>query len=190
MGYKLAEVFLPCPTSRKLLFRGTWGGGGAPSMKHLPSAQIMIPGSWDRVPNWAPCSAGSLLHPLSAAPPPPACAFSFCHLNKILKIRKKKGKLLFKLWVCYSSLLVLGQKERNTFRICRTSRFMEVRGIQHLKEGVTQLRARKPRAEAETLLTSQLYLGFALHNSFEIPTRFISVKAICKFYFIFLLWPT
>ena len=27
----------------------------AQSVKHLPSAQVMIPGSWDRVLHWAPC---------------------------------------------------------------------------------------------------------------------------------------
>ena len=38
--------------------QGTWG---AQSVKCLPSAQVMIPGSWDRVPHWAPCSVGRLL---------------------------------------------------------------------------------------------------------------------------------
>ena len=41
--------------------RGAWV---APSVKHLTSAQIMIPKSWDQAPCWAPCSAGSLLLPL------------------------------------------------------------------------------------------------------------------------------
>ena len=39
---------------------------GAPGwlsgLKPLPSAQVMIPGSWDRAPHWALFSAGSLLH--------------------------------------------------------------------------------------------------------------------------------
>ena len=34
-------------------------------VKQLPSAQVMIPASWDRVPHQAPCSAGSLLLPLT-----------------------------------------------------------------------------------------------------------------------------
>ena len=33
-------------------------------MKHLPSAQVMILESWDRVSCQGPCSAGSLLLPL------------------------------------------------------------------------------------------------------------------------------
>jgi len=43
-------------------------------VKRLPSAQVMIPGSWEEVPRQAPCSARSLLLPLPAAPP--ACALS------------------------------------------------------------------------------------------------------------------
>ena len=39
-------------------------------VKHLPSAQIMIPGSWVQALNQAPCSAGSLLLPLFSVPPP------------------------------------------------------------------------------------------------------------------------
>ena len=35
------------------------------SVKPLPSAQFMIPGSWDRALHQAPCLAGSLLLPLS-----------------------------------------------------------------------------------------------------------------------------
>ena len=42
--------------------RGAWV---TQSVKHLPSAQVMIPGSWDRAPHQAPCSAGRLLLPLS-----------------------------------------------------------------------------------------------------------------------------
>jgi len=53
----------------------------AQSVKRLPLAQVMIPESWDQVPHWAPCSGGSLLLPLPAAPP--ACALSLT--NKILK---------------------------------------------------------------------------------------------------------
>jgi len=47
--------------------------------KHLPSAQVMIPGSWVQVSHPAPCSTGSLLLPL----PLPlhlrlACVLSLC----------------------------------------------------------------------------------------------------------------
>jgi len=48
-----------------------WGAWVAQSVKHLPSAQVTISGSWDRVLRWALCSAGSLLLPL-----PPAHAHS------------------------------------------------------------------------------------------------------------------
>ena len=41
--------------------KGTWV---AQLFKHLPSAYVMIPGSWDRVLNQAPCSLGCLLLPL------------------------------------------------------------------------------------------------------------------------------
>ena len=40
---------------------GTWT---AQSVKHLPSVQVMILGSWDQAPCLAPCSAGE-----SASPP-------------------------------------------------------------------------------------------------------------------------
>jgi len=43
-------------------------------IRFLISAQVMISGSWDRVPHRAPCSVGSLLLPLPATPP--ACALS------------------------------------------------------------------------------------------------------------------
>ncbi|XP_034854411.1 bone marrow stromal antigen 2 isoform X1 [Mirounga angustirostris] len=51
--------------------QGTWV---PPWVKRLPSAQVTIPGSWDRAPHQAPCSAGSLLLPLPAIPP--ICALS------------------------------------------------------------------------------------------------------------------
>ena len=46
---------------------GTWV---APLGKLLPSAQVMIPGFWDQVPHWAPCSVGGLLLPLPILLPP------------------------------------------------------------------------------------------------------------------------
>ena len=51
--------------------KGAWV---AQLVEHLPSAQVMIPGSWDGAWCQALCSAGSLLLPLPAAPP--ACALS------------------------------------------------------------------------------------------------------------------
>jgi len=38
-----------------------WGAWVARSVKHLPSAQVMISGSWDGARHQASCSAGSLL---------------------------------------------------------------------------------------------------------------------------------
>ena len=49
--------YVKLETTRK----GTWV---AQLVKRLPSAQVMIPGSWDRVLNQAPCSVGCLLLPL------------------------------------------------------------------------------------------------------------------------------
>ena len=45
---------------RFYLFRGAWV---AQMVKHLPSAQVMIPGSWDRALHRASCLEGSLLLP-------------------------------------------------------------------------------------------------------------------------------
>ena len=38
--------------------------GVVQSIKHLPLAQVMVPGSWDGAPRRALCSAGCLLLPL------------------------------------------------------------------------------------------------------------------------------
>ena len=37
----------------------TWGAWVAQSVEHLPSAQVVIPGSWDQVPHWVPCGGAS-----------------------------------------------------------------------------------------------------------------------------------
>ena len=47
----------------------SWGAWVAQSIKHLPSAQVMISGSWDRALHWAPCSAESA----SPSAPPTTC---------------------------------------------------------------------------------------------------------------------
>ena len=59
-----------------------WDAWVAESVKHLPLAQIMIPGSWDG----APCR-GSLLsgEPASPSATPPACALFLKYINKIFK---------------------------------------------------------------------------------------------------------
>ena len=46
---------------KDLASRGTWV---AQSLKRLPLAQVIIPGSWDRALHRVLCSAGSLLLPL------------------------------------------------------------------------------------------------------------------------------
>ena len=45
-----------------------WGTWVAQLVKRLPSAQVMILETRDRVPHRAPCSAGSLLLPLTLPP--------------------------------------------------------------------------------------------------------------------------
>jgi len=50
------------------------GAWVAQLVKRLPSAQVMIPESQDRVPHRAPCSAGSLPPPLTL--PPLTCSLS------------------------------------------------------------------------------------------------------------------
>ena len=71
------------------------GHVGGSVVKRLPSAQVMIPGSWDRAPHRAPCSEGSLLLPL----PLPLLVFplslslSLCQkINKIFKKKKRRKK--------------------------------------------------------------------------------------------------
>ena len=51
-----------------------WDAWVAQSVKCLPLAQALIPGSWGGVPCQAPCSVGSLLLPWPATPP--ACVHS------------------------------------------------------------------------------------------------------------------
>ena len=48
-----------------IVFQGTWV---TQSVKCLPVAQVMIPGSWDRALHWAPCSVGSLFLHLTLLP--------------------------------------------------------------------------------------------------------------------------
>jgi len=45
-------------------------------VKYLPSAQVMIPGSWDQAWCQALCSVGILLLPLPLLAALPACALS------------------------------------------------------------------------------------------------------------------
>lgn len=60
-------------TRKKLPASGAWG---AQWVKPLPSAQVMIPQSWDRVPLRAPCSVESLFLSLPLPATLLACAHS------------------------------------------------------------------------------------------------------------------
>ena len=67
-------------------------------VKCLPSAQVMIPGSWDRDPHQAPCSAGSLPLPLPLPLPllmlsPLLFLAKAKALGKQLSCTQNKGKL-------------------------------------------------------------------------------------------------
>ena len=48
----------------------------------LPSAPVMVPGSWGRAPHQALCSAGSLFPPLSLPASLPTFDLSLCQINK------------------------------------------------------------------------------------------------------------
>ena len=58
-----------------------WGAWVAQLVKHLPSTQVMVSGSWDQVPHQAPFSAGSLLLPFYL------CSLVLSLSNKIFKIK-------------------------------------------------------------------------------------------------------
>ena len=62
-----------------------WGTWVAQPIKHLPLAQVMILGSWDRAPCWAPCSTRNLLLPLLSHC---SCSRSLSQINK--KVLKRK----------------------------------------------------------------------------------------------------
>ena len=70
----LSEILrtLEYPINGKKVHQGTWG---AQPPKCLPSAQVMVPGSWDQVLCGATCSAENLLLPLLLPLPPLLLSF-------------------------------------------------------------------------------------------------------------------
>ena len=58
------QIYIQKITNRKLFKFYSQGAWVAQSFKHLPLAQVMIPGSWDGVSHPAPGSAGTQLPPL------------------------------------------------------------------------------------------------------------------------------
>ena len=63
VSHLASESSHPLSKAKELYYRGAWV---AQWVKPLPSAQVMISGSWDQAPNQALCSTGSLPPPLSA----------------------------------------------------------------------------------------------------------------------------
>ena len=57
---------------------GTWV---AQMVGCLPSAQVMISGTWDQALPWAPYTEGSLLLPVPLPAAPPSCAL--CQISKM-----------------------------------------------------------------------------------------------------------
>ena len=72
--------------------RNSWGAWVAQLVKHLPSAQVMIPESWDQALHWVPCSARSLL--LSLPLTPLMLSISFALSLAVFQINKQN------LWGC------------------------------------------------------------------------------------------
>ena len=70
-----------------------WDTWVAQLVKHLPSTQVSIPGSWNQALCWASCSVRSLLLPLPI--PPCLCLFSLSQINKIFKEKWERNNTDF-----------------------------------------------------------------------------------------------
>ena len=66
-------------SAKEIILGGTWV---AQSVKQLPSTQVMIPGSWDRVLHWAPCR--------EPASPSAYVSASLCVSHEEIKIKSLK----------------------------------------------------------------------------------------------------
>jgi len=73
---------------QKDICRGVWV---AQLVQHLPSAQATIPGSRDRAPHQAPCSAGN---PLLSLPFPSAHDLSLSQNKQMKSLKKKKMNII------------------------------------------------------------------------------------------------
>ena len=75
----------------KSSLKSTWHSGTwmAQSVKHLPSSWVMVLESWNQASYWAPCSAGSLLFPLSLPATSPTYVLALSLSNKWIKSFKK-----------------------------------------------------------------------------------------------------
>ena len=83
-------------------------------VKHLPSAQVMIPGAWGRAPPWAPHSWGAASLSASHLPPLPSPSLCFSKIKKNPKKerRVKRKQVNLMLLGCYMPCGVRYTKRR------------------------------------------------------------------------------
>jgi len=79
-----------------------WGHLGGSVVKRLPSAQVMISGSWDRAPHQAPCPAESPLLPLPLPAAPRLCSLPFS-VKQIFFKNTKNNKMIYRMTCSYAN---------------------------------------------------------------------------------------